>query len=76
MIDNTSNGQPAEHRSKLRQLLDIMADLLGRQKELASVCRQLDWDNREMRQRLDALERQAAAYRKHYPIDYPQPPTK
>lgn len=67
MIDNTSNDQPAEHRSKLRQLLDIMADLLGRQKELASVCRQLDWDNREMRQRLEALERQAAAYRKKYP---------
>jgi hypothetical protein len=64
MIDNQDQPQPV---SKLRQILDIMADLLARQRELASICRQLDWDNRELRQRLEALERQAAAYRKKYP---------
>jgi hypothetical protein len=69
MVNETNGQQPAEHRSKLRQILDIMADLLGRQKELASICRQLDWDNRELRLRVDALERQAAAYRKKYPIE-------
>ena len=67
MVDNHSDQPPAEARSKLRQILDIMADLLARQKELASCCRQLDWDNREMRQRIIALEAQAAAYRKKYP---------
>lgn len=67
MVDNNNDQPPAEARSKLRQILDIMADLLARQKELASCCRQLDWDNREMRQRIIALEAQAAAYRKKYP---------
>lgn len=69
MVDNHNDQPPAEHRSKLRQILDIMADLLARQKELASCCRQLDWDNREMRLRINALEAQAAAYRKKYPIE-------
>ena len=55
--------------SKLRQILDIISDTLARQRELASCCRQLDWDNRELRLRVDALERQAAAYRKKYPIE-------
>lgn len=70
MVDNNNDQPPAEARSKLRQILDIMADLLTRQKELASVCRQLDWDNREMRQRIIALEAQATAYRKQYPINH------
>jgi len=70
MVNETNGQQPAEHRSKLRQILDIIADILARQKELASCCRQLDWDNRELRLRVDALERQAAAYRKKYPIEY------
>ena len=69
MVDNNNDQPPAEARSKLRQILDIMADLLARQKELASCCRQLDWDNREMRMRIIALEAQAAAYRKQYPIE-------
>lgn len=69
MVDNNNDQPPAEARSKLRQILDIMADLLARQKELASCCRQLDWDNREMRLRINALEAQAAAYRKKYPIE-------
>ena len=69
MVDNNNDQPPAEARSKLRQILDIMADLLARQKELASCCRQLDWDNREMRMRIIALEAQAAAYRKKYPIE-------
>ena len=69
MVDNNNDQPPAEARSKLRQILDIMADLLTRQKELASCCRQLDWDNREMRQRIIALEAQATAYRKQYPIN-------
>ena len=70
MVDNNSDQPPAEARSKLRQILDIMADLLARQKELASCCRQLDWDNREMRMRIIALEAQATAYRKQYPIEH------
>lgn len=70
MVDNPNNQPPAEARSKLRQILDIMADLLARQKDLASCCRQLDWDNRELRQRVIALEAQAAHYRKHYPINH------
>lgn len=75
MVDDNTN-KPEQPLAKLRQILDIMADLLARQKDLAGCCRQLDWDNRELRLRVDALERQAAAYRKHYPIDYPQPPNK
>jgi hypothetical protein len=69
MVDDNSQP-PAEHRSKLRQILDIIADLLARQKDLASCIRQVDWDNRELRLRIEALERQAEAYRKKYPIDY------
>ena len=53
--------------SKLRQVLDIVSDLLARQKDLASCIRQIDWDNRELRHRIDALEAQAAAYRNKYP---------
>jgi hypothetical protein len=69
MVDNSPDPKERQPESKLRQILDIMADLLGRQKEIASICRQLDWDNRELCLRVDALERQATAYRKQYPID-------
>jgi hypothetical protein len=67
MVDANNSQPPAEHRSKLRQILDIIADILARQRELGSICRQLEWDNRELLQRITALEAQAAAYRKKYP---------
>jgi len=68
MVEENKQPQPYPV-SKLRQILDIMADLLTRQKDLAGCIRQVDWDAREMRQRIDALERQAEAYRKKYPIE-------
>jgi len=70
MVDNSNDQPPAEARSKLRQILDLIADTLARQRELGSICRQLDWDNRELRQRVAALEAQASAYRKQYPINH------
>jgi hypothetical protein len=67
MVD-ANNNQPLPV-SKLRQILDIISDILARQRELGSICRQLEWDNRELLQRINALEAQAAAYRKKYPND-------
>jgi len=66
MDEDLNQPQPV---SKLRQVLDIVSDLLARQKDLASCIRQLDWDNRELRHRINALEAQAADYRKKYPND-------
>jgi len=66
MVEDNSQ-QP--NKSATRQMLDIMADLIARQRDLGSICRQLDWDNRELRLRVDALERQAEAYRRKYPIE-------
>lgn len=68
MVEDNTN-KPVQPIGKLRQILDIMADLIARHRDLAVTCRQLDWDNRELRLRIDALERQAAAYRKQYPIE-------
>jgi hypothetical protein len=66
MVEDNSQQPP---KTTIRQMLDIMADLIARQRDLGSICRQLDWDNRELRLRVDALERQAEAYRRKYPIE-------
>lgn len=68
MVEENKQPQP-QPVSNLRQILDILSDLLARQKDLAGCCRQLDWDSRELRQRVIALEAQATAYRKKYPIE-------
>lgn len=66
MVEDNSQQPP---KTTIRQMLDIMADLIARQRDLGSIFRQLDWDNRELRLRVDALERQAEAYRRKYPIE-------
>lgn len=67
MIDDSTqpNGIPLQQR--FNQILDVVADLIHQQKELASINRQLQWDLREAELRLRTLEAWRAEYRRKHP---------
>ena len=67
MIDDSHqpNGMPLQQR--FHQLLDVVADLIHQQKELASINRQLQWDLREAELRLRSLEAWRSDYRRKHP---------
>lgn len=63
---NQPKHQAITLEKKMSQLLDIVADLIHQQKEVASINRQLQWDLREAELRLKSLEAWRADYRKKH----------
>jgi hypothetical protein len=67
MIDDTQQPQGIPLQERFNQLLDMVADLIKHQKEVASINRQLQWDLREAELRLRTLEAWRAEYRRKHP---------
>ena len=67
MIDDTPQPQGIPLQERFNQLLDVVADLIKHQKEVASINRQLQWDLREAELRLRTLEAWRAEYRRKHP---------
>jgi hypothetical protein len=66
MINDDTQGNAFKQEQRFNHLLDIVADLIHQQKEVASINRQLQWDLREAELRLKSLEAWRADYRKKH----------
>jgi hypothetical protein len=67
MIDDSTQPPAIPLQERFNQLLDVVADLIKHQKEVASINRQLQWDMREAELRLRTLEAWRAEYRRKHP---------
>jgi hypothetical protein len=67
MINDLPQPQGIPLEQRFNQVLDIVANLIHQQKELASINRQLQWDLREAELRLRCIETWRADYRRKHP---------
>ena len=67
MINDLPQPQGIPIEQRFDWLLDIVADLIHQQKEVASINRQLQWDLREAELRLRCIEAWRVEYRKKHP---------